>query len=96
MVGPVVGLSASDSVIQAKTSARLLRYRSAAVLLQTIGIMLGVFVLWWLVGGVAGLWLMQSLLWYVAVGSLLRLAWKVLHWVTIADGVHHSYMCKRG
>jgi hypothetical protein len=50
------------------------------VLVQTMGIVFVVFVLWGLVGGVAGLWLVQSLLWYVAVGSLLRLAWKVLHW----------------
>jgi uncharacterized membrane protein YdbT with pleckstrin-like domain len=50
------------------------------VLLQTGGIVLGAFLLSSLVGGVTSLWLVQSLLWYVAVGALLRLAWKVLHW----------------
>lgn len=50
------------------------------VLLQTVGIVLGVFLLSLLVAGVAGLWLVQSLLWYVAVGVLIRLAWQVLHW----------------
>jgi len=51
-----------------------------SVLLQTVGIVLGVFLLSLLVNRVAHLWLVQSLLWYVAVGALLRLAWKVLHW----------------
>jgi uncharacterized membrane protein YdbT with pleckstrin-like domain len=50
------------------------------VLLQTVGIVLGVFLLSLLVAGVPGLWLVQSLLWYVAVGAVIRLAWKVLHW----------------
>jgi membrane protein YdbS with pleckstrin-like domain len=50
------------------------------VLWQTVGIVLAVFLLSLLVAGVAGLWLVQSLLWYVAVGVLIRLAWKVLHW----------------
>lgn len=38
------------------------------------------FLLSLVVSGVAGLWLVQSLLWYGAVGALIRLAWKVLHW----------------
>lgn len=50
------------------------------VLVQTGGIVLGAFLLSSLVGGVTSLWLVQSLLWYFAVGALLRLAWKVLHW----------------
>jgi uncharacterized membrane protein YdbT with pleckstrin-like domain len=50
------------------------------VLLQTVGIVFGAFLLSLLASGVADLWLVQSLLWYVAVGVLLRLAWKVLHW----------------
>ena len=49
------------------------------VLLQTVGIVFGAFVVSSLVGVAAG-WLVQSLLWYVAVGALLRLAWKALHW----------------
>jgi hypothetical protein len=50
-------------------------------LLITVGIVLGAYLLSRLVSGVAdGLWLVQSLLWYVAVGALLRFAWKVLEW----------------
>jgi len=50
------------------------------VLLQTVGVVLGAYLLSLLISGVAALWLVQSLLWYVAVGALLRLAWKTLHW----------------
>lgn len=50
-------------------------------LLITFGIVLGAYILSRLVSGVAGgLWLVQSLLWYVAVGALLRFAWLVLEW----------------
>ncbi len=50
-------------------------------LLITFGIVLGAYLLSRLVGGVAGgLWLVQSLLWYIAVGALLRFAWQVLEW----------------
>jgi hypothetical protein len=53
------------------------------VLLQTVGIIIGVYLLSRLVTGVAGgLWVVQSLLWYVAVAALLRFAWKVLEWWT--------------
>ena len=49
-------------------------------LLQTVGILIAVLVLSLLVSRVADLWLVQSLLWYIAVGALVRLAWKVLEW----------------
>jgi hypothetical protein len=50
-------------------------------LLITVGIVLAAYLLSRLVSGVAdGLWLVQSLLWYAAVGALLRFAWKVLEW----------------
>ncbi len=50
-------------------------------LLITVAIVIGVFLLSRLVSGVTGgMWLVQSLLWYVAVGALLRFAWKVLEW----------------
>ncbi|MDQ2879982.1 MAG: PH domain-containing protein [Actinomycetota bacterium] len=50
-------------------------------LLPTVVIVLGMFLLSRVVSGFAGgLWLVQSLLWYVAVGALLRFAWKVLEW----------------
>jgi hypothetical protein len=51
------------------------------VLLQTVGVVIGVYLLSRLVSGVVGdVWLVQSLLWYVAVAALLRFAWKVLEW----------------
>jgi uncharacterized membrane protein YdbT with pleckstrin-like domain len=50
-------------------------------LLQTVVIMIIVFVLSRLVSYVGeGLWLPQSLLWYVAIAAVLRFAWKVLEW----------------
>jgi len=52
------------------------------VLLQTVGIVLGAFLLSRLFSGVAnGFWL-QALLWYVAGGAVLRFAWKALRWWT--------------
>lgn len=75
----------SEVLLDPSVERRVIRVRRhwamlLPVLLQTVGIILGVFLLSLLVAGVAGLWLVQSLLWYVAVGVLIRLAWKVLHW----------------
>jgi len=75
----------SEVLLDPSVERRVIRVRRhwamlLPVLLQTIGIVLGVFLLSLLVAGVAGLWLVQSLLWYLAVGVLIRLAWKVLHW----------------
>ncbi|MDQ3764599.1 MAG: PH domain-containing protein [Actinomycetota bacterium] len=43
--------------------------------------MIGAFLLSQLVSSmVEGLWLVQSLLWYIAVFAVLRFAWKVLEW----------------
>jgi hypothetical protein len=50
-------------------------------LLQTIGIVIVAFLLSKLLGEAgSGLWLLQSLLWYIAVAALIRYAWKVLEW----------------
>ena len=75
----------SEVLLDPSVERRVIRVRRhwamlLPVLLQTVGIVLGVFLLSLLVAGVAGLWLVQSLLWYLAVGVLIRLAWKVLHW----------------
>lgn len=75
----------SEVLLDPSLERRVIRVRRhwaelLPVLLQTVGIVLGVFLLSLLVKGVAVVWLLQSLLWYVAVGALLRLAWKVLHW----------------
>ena len=75
----------SEVLLDPSLERRVIRVRRhwaelLPVLLQTVGIMLGAVLLSLLVNGVAALWLVQSLLWYVAVGALLRLAWKTLHW----------------
>jgi Bacterial PH domain len=75
----------SDVLLNPSVERRVIRVRRhwavlLAGLLQTIGIVTGVFLLSLLVGRVADLWLVQSLLWYIAVGALVRLAWKVLEW----------------
>jgi PH (Pleckstrin Homology) domain-containing protein len=58
----------SDVLLNPSMERRVIRVRRWAVLLSV------------LVGGIAGLRLVQSLLWYIAVGALVRLAWKVLDW----------------
>jgi hypothetical protein len=75
----------SEILLDPSLERRVIRVRRhwaelLPVLLQTVGIVLGVYLLSLLVKGVADLWLVQSLLWYVAVGALVRLAWKSLHW----------------
>ncbi|MGH3672374.1 MAG: hypothetical protein ACRDSH_17365, partial [Pseudonocardiaceae bacterium] len=50
-------------------------------LLETIGVVLVAFLISWLISGVGdALWLVQSLLWYLAVFAVLRFAWRVLEW----------------
>ncbi|MGH3855486.1 MAG: PH domain-containing protein [Pseudonocardiaceae bacterium] len=75
----------AEILLDPSLERRVIRVRRHwAVLLsalsQTVGIVLGVFLVSLLAGGGAGLWLVQSVLWCVAVGVLLRLAWKVLRW----------------
>ena len=76
----------SHVLLNPEVERRVIRVRRHwAVLLKdllvTVGIVLGVYLLSRLVSGFTnGLWLVQSLLWYVAVGTLLRFAWKVLEW----------------
>jgi hypothetical protein len=51
------------------------------VLAETLGIVIAAFLLSHVVGRVRNdLWLLQALLWYIAVAAVLRLAWKVLEW----------------
>jgi hypothetical protein len=74
----------SEVLLDPSVERRVIRVRRhwamlLPVLLQTVGIVLGVFLWSMLVAGVPRLWLVQSLLWYVAVGVVIRLAWKVLH-----------------
>ncbi|HEY6425361.1 MAG TPA: PH domain-containing protein [Pseudonocardiaceae bacterium] len=50
-------------------------------LLTTVGILVGVFVVYGLsVRAFGQLWLLDSILWYVAVFAVLRCGWKVLEW----------------
>jgi membrane protein YdbS with pleckstrin-like domain len=74
-----------DVLLNPSVERRVIRVRRhwaalLAVLLQTVVIVIGVFLLALLVGRIADLWLVQSLLWYIAVGALVRLAWNVLEW----------------
>ena len=50
------------------------------VLLQTFGVVVVAFVLSQLVSG--DLWVVQSVLWYLAVAAVLRLVWRALEWWT--------------
>jgi membrane protein YdbS with pleckstrin-like domain len=50
------------------------------VLLQTFGVVVVAFVLSQLVRG--DLWVVQSVLWYLAIAAVLRLAWRALEWWT--------------
>ncbi len=51
------------------------------VLAQTVLIVIGAFLVSRVLSSVSdGLWLLQSLLWYIAVAAVLRFAWNVLEW----------------
>jgi uncharacterized membrane protein YdbT with pleckstrin-like domain len=66
------------------TERRLIRVRRhwaslLRVLAETFAVVIVAFVLSQLVGG-DDLWVLQSVLWYLAVFAVLRFAWKVLEW----------------
>ena len=48
--------------------------------LKSAGVVAVAMWLSWLISGVQGMWLPQSLLWYAAVFALLYFAWQVLEW----------------
>ncbi|MCA1674447.1 MAG: PH domain-containing protein [Actinobacteria bacterium] len=68
------------------TERRVIRVRRhwaslLVVLLQTLGVVFGaILVSQVFTGGGDSLWLIQSLLWYVAFGAVLRFAFYVLEW----------------
>lgn len=71
-----------DILLDPSVERRLIRTRRhwailLPVILQTFGIVIGMFLLSWIT---TDHWLAQSVLWYVAVFALLRLAWNVLEW----------------
>lgn len=82
--GRVLGRTPTDQLL--KLRVRRLRARRHwavlfGVLLQTVGIVDGAFLLSRLVSGAAeGLWLAQSLLWYIAFFAVMRFGWHVLKW----------------
>jgi hypothetical protein len=77
---------ASSVLLNPAVERRVIRVRRhwavlIVPLLQTIGILIGAFLLSKLISGAGiDLWIVQSLLWYIAVGALIRYAWKVLEW----------------
>lgn len=69
--------SAERLVIQARQHWAVL----LTVLLQTVGILIVVFLLSRVINGVAyGLWQSQVVLGFIAFGTVLRFAWKALRW----------------
>ncbi|HYZ38956.1 MAG TPA: PH domain-containing protein [Pseudonocardiaceae bacterium] len=75
----------SNVLLNPAVERRVIRVRRHwAVLIkplaQTIGVLIVAFVLSKLLSLVGDLWLLQSLLWYIAVAALIRYAWKVLEW----------------
>lgn len=67
------------------TERRVIRVRRhwawlLPVLLQTVGVIIGAILLSELLGGGDSLWLVQSVLWYVAFFVVLRFAFHVLEW----------------
>lgn len=48
--------------------------------LKSTGVIVVAMWLSWLISGVPGMWLPQSLLWYAAVFALIYFAWQVLEW----------------
>jgi uncharacterized membrane protein YdbT with pleckstrin-like domain len=47
---------------------------------KSVGVIVVAMWLSWLISGVQGMWLPQSLLWYAAVFALIYFAWQVLEW----------------
>jgi uncharacterized membrane protein YdbT with pleckstrin-like domain len=76
----------SNVLLNPSVERRVIRVRRHwAFLLVDLLITVAIVIVMFLLSGLAsrvtgGLWLVQSLLWYVAVGALLRFAWKVLEW----------------
>lgn len=52
----------------------------APALLESVGLLLGLTFVSWLFPRDPGMWLIQSLLWYAMVFTVLRLAWRMAHW----------------
>jgi uncharacterized membrane protein YdbT with pleckstrin-like domain len=77
---------APNVLLNPSVERRVIRVRRHwAVLLKdlliTVGVVVAAFLLSRLVSSlVTGLWVVQSLLWYIAVFAILRFAWKVLEW----------------
>jgi uncharacterized membrane protein YdbT with pleckstrin-like domain len=66
------------------TERRVIRVRRhwaslLRVLAETVAVVIVAFVLSQLIGG-DDLWVLQTVLWYLAVFAVLRFAWKVLEW----------------
>lgn len=86
--GRGLGTAPTDRILRLR-ARRILRARRhwavlSGVLLQTLGILIGAFflsrLLFRLVGVAESLWLVQSLLWYIAIFALIRLSWTMLQW----------------
>lgn len=77
---------ASNVLLNPAVERRVIRVRRhwavlIVPLLQTIGVVIVAFVLSRLLSGAGiDLWLLQSLLWYIAIVALIRYAWRVLEW----------------
>ncbi len=77
---------ASNVLLNPAVERRVIRVRRhwavlIVPLLQTIGVVIVAFVLSRLLSGAGiDLWLLQSLLWYIAIAALIRYAWRVLEW----------------
>lgn len=78
--GPGLGKIPTDQLLKLRVRRRHWAVLFG-VLLQTIGIVIGAFLLSQLVSSVrVDFWLVQSLVWSIAVVAVLRLAWNVLEW----------------
>jgi hypothetical protein len=78
-LGQGLGRTPADQLL--KLRARRHWAVLSRVLVQTIGIVIGVFLLSQLISSVgADPWLVQSLFWSIAAVAVLRLAWKALVW----------------
>ncbi|MGH3887231.1 MAG: PH domain-containing protein [Pseudonocardiaceae bacterium] len=82
----LIGRHAYDYLLDPVVERRVIRVRRhwaslLGVLLQTFGVVIVAFVLSQLLGGAGDdLWVVQSVLWYLAVAAVLRLTWKALEW----------------
>ncbi|MGH3814506.1 MAG: PH domain-containing protein [Pseudonocardiaceae bacterium] len=82
----LIGRHAYDYLLDPSVERRVIRVRRhwaslLGVMAQTFGVVIVAFLVSQLLSGAGdGLWVLQSVLWYLAAAAVLRFIWKALEW----------------